>query len=145
MTGTRRIDVLRASSLWVMLAVAALVMRPMALPLAAHIATSGSSVADGTDVSGHGVLPLTTMVRVIGKARHVDPAAHSPEPHGAILPAQESKASGATSSFVAAGKPLAILAQLLGHRPRAPPCPRPKPNASGCLKTGRAFGSLERA
>src|SRR6266436_5208946 len=65
MISLSRMGMIRAASLAVMLALAAVVMRPLVLPLAAQVWTLDATVADGTDPAEHGVRPAKTVLRVI--------------------------------------------------------------------------------
>jgi hypothetical protein len=143
MTGATRIDVVKAASATLLLALAVVVMRPL-LPLAAQIWTANAAIADGPDVAEHGVLPATSVVRAVPKLRHLD-TLDPPQPYAAIPPATDGSPclAGTYGSDVVTTLPAEL--RFPGHRPRGPPGVSSPPSEAGLPECGRALGSLERA
>lgn len=145
MVSASRMGVVRAASLAVMLALAAMGARPLVLPLAAQIWASNAAVVDGTDATDHGVLPAKTALRLMPKLRHTDSGMDPPQPCAVTVRAEAIPAGTARTGDGYADVATAPVAQFLDHRPRGPPFTPARPNAAGPLEAGRVFGSLKRA
>ncbi|MBN9090424.1 MAG: hypothetical protein J0J01_26225 [Reyranella sp.] len=139
-----RLDVVRTASLAVLLALAAVVVRPLALPLVAQIWTSNAAVADGSDAIDHGVVPGKTVLRVVPKVRHLDPVLDPPPLQAAIANAEDIPIGLVETRHSHCDAPLRLTERSLGHRPRGPPGAHAKLKAAGPMKSGGAFASSER-
>jgi hypothetical protein len=119
----------RAAFAVVVLAVAALAMRPLVVPLAAQIWTS-AAVTDRGDEASHGVLPSKAVLRLASKLRHDDPSLDPPSlvllTRAVLLPSVRP----ARLEPRGEGPVLPSAERPLDHLPRGPPHGASRPNAS---------------
>jgi hypothetical protein len=139
MKGLLHSDVGRAVFLVVTLSLAALVVRPLALPLAAQVGATGTVVADGTAKTGLGVLPSKKVPQLASKPRHWGPWLESPP---SKLEAVEAwRVSGCAIEPMEGSEfwlwPEASLGAA--HRPRGPPSASSQANATGSRQPAGAF------
>lgn len=131
MTKAIRPDVLRTAFATVVLALAALALRPLVLPIAAQIWPSVSGVEQGDDEAGRVVLPAKSVLRLTPKPRHDGSPFDPPLPLVAVVEAQDvpvpSGESGVHSEIHS--PPGAV--RPLAHRSRGPPGATSRPSAMG--------------
>jgi hypothetical protein len=131
---------MRVAFAMVVLAVAALAVRPLVLPLAAEIWTAAPMVADRGDDAHQGVLPSKTVLRLASKLRGDDPFPDSPP-----LALAAAEASAPSIPQVSLGVTADIRAfpktsRPRDHQPRGPPLLASPPNAAASRSPDGAFG-----
>jgi hypothetical protein len=120
----------RAAFAVVVLALAALVLRPLVAPLAAEIWPSAPAVADRGDDASSGVLPTKTVLRLASKLRHDDPSSDPPALVLAVADAVLVTVLPTPPAFCVDTGDLLPASRPVAHRPRGPPGSASQPNAS---------------
>jgi hypothetical protein len=120
----------RTAFMVVVLALAALAMRPLVVPLAAQIWTSPAAVTDRGDDASQGVLPSKTVLRLASKLRHDYPSLDPPSLVLVALAVLLPSVRPARLEPRGEGAVLLPAERPLDHPPRGPPRAVSQPNAS---------------